>query len=94
MPTPPPSSVFRPLFPPQSYTPAEGVGPTQVGLPTHLTSFSYSPTRQLLLNPQNQDDALQHYMPPPMGADLNRGFDSCVWGDGRPDESLDALLLR
>jgi RAT1-interacting protein len=86
--------VFHPLYPPQSYSPAAGVQPTPVGLPTQLTSFSYSPTRELLLDDGRQDEALQHYKAPPMGADLNRGFEECEWGEGRPDEGLDALLLR
>lgn len=90
----PAPSVFYPLQPPDGYTPAAGVGSTQVGLPTHLTSFSYSPERDLLLDTHRQDEALQHYRPPIMGADLNRGFESCEWGKGRPDEGLDGLLRR
>ena len=86
--------IFHPLYPPQSYSPAAGVHPTPVGLPTQLTSFSYSPRRELLLDERRRDEALQHYRAPGMGADLNWGFEGCEWGEERMDEGLDALLLR
>lgn len=60
--------------------------------PLHLTSFSYSPTRQLLLDSHNRDDSLSYYREPRLGSDLNVGFDRAVWRDGTVDEGLDALL--
>ncbi|BGP33246.1 decapping endonuclease targeting mRNA [Rhodotorula toruloides] len=61
-------------------------------LPHHLTSFSYSPTRELLLDPSNKDDALVWYREPRMGSDLNKGFGEAFWRDGGVDEGLDALV--
>ncbi|SGZ12437.1 BQ5605_C028g10505 [Microbotryum silenes-dioicae] len=60
--------------------------------PLHLTSFSYSPTRQLLLTPQDRDASLAVYTPPRIGSDLNTGFEQAVWRDDSGDEGLDALL--
>ena len=65
--------------------------PLAVGRPKLLTSFSYSPARELLLGPR-ADEALSHYRTPPLGADLNRGLDRCVWRDETEVEGLDALL--
>lgn len=61
-------------------------------LPTHLTSFSYSPTRELLLGKDRRDESLAIYKEPRMGSDLNRGFEQAVWRDGSVDEGLDSLL--
>lgn len=61
-------------------------------LPTHLTSFSYSPTRELLLDNDRRDESLAIYKEPRMGSDLNRGFEQAVWRDGSVDEGLDSLL--
>ncbi|GAA5843549.1 hypothetical protein JCM5353_005452 [Sporobolomyces roseus] len=61
-------------------------------LPTHLTSFSYSPTRELLLDNDRRDESLAIYKEPRMGSDLNRGFEEAVWRDGSVDEGLDSLL--
>ncbi|GAA5894738.1 hypothetical protein JCM5296_002269 [Sporobolomyces johnsonii] len=61
-------------------------------LPFHLTSFSYSPTRELLLDHKTRDDSLALYREPRLGSDLNRGFEQAVWRDGSVDEGLDALL--
>ena len=65
--------------------------PLAVGRPKLLTSFAYSPARELLLGPR-ASEALSHYRPPPLGADLNRGLGDCVWRDENEVEGLDALL--
>ncbi|KAL8276920.1 hypothetical protein RQP46_010648 [Phenoliferia psychrophenolica] len=65
--------------------------PTAFQLPLHLTSFSYSPTRELLVG-QRKDEAIAHYTEPPLGADLNLGYEDCTWRDDSTDEGLDALL--
>ncbi|KAI5475564.1 RAI1-like domain containing protein [Pseudohyphozyma bogoriensis] len=89
-PAPPrPSGPFLALHPPYSYiNPAQ---PTPFQLPSHLTSFSYSPTRDLLLD-ERRDEAIATYVEPRIGVDLNQGFEECVWRDGSVDEGLDALL--
>ena len=79
-------SVHRPA----TYTP-RGAPPTAFQLPLHLTSFSYSPTRKLLLN-ADKDAALAHYVEPVLGTDLNRGYEECTWREDKEDEGLDALL--
>jgi hypothetical protein len=66
--------------------------PTRFQQPLHLTSFSYSPTRQLLLGDEDKDSSLSYYRPPRIGSDLNKGFEAAVWRDGTVDEGLDALL--
>ncbi|CDR39788.1 RHTO0S04e09472g1_1 [Rhodotorula toruloides] len=87
--TAPTPSASLSINPPSYYlsTPA----PT-FQLPHHLTSFSYSPTRELLLDPSNKDDALAWYREPRMGSDLNKGFGEAVWRNGVVDEGLDALV--
>ncbi|BGP25699.1 decapping endonuclease targeting mRNA [Rhodotorula toruloides] len=85
----PAPSTSLPIRPPAHYLTSP---PPTFQLPLHLTSFSYSPSRQLLLDPQNKDDALAWYREPRMGSDLNRGFREAVWRDGGVDEGLDALL--
>lgn len=67
--------------------------PTRFQQPLHLTSFSYSPTRQLLLKDEDKDSSLSYYRRPRVGSDLNKGFEQAVWRDGTVDEGLDALLL-
>lgn len=66
--------------------------PTPFQQPLHLTSFSYSPTRQLLLTDDDKDSSLSYYRQPKLGSDLNKGFEAAVWRDGTVDEGLDALL--
>ncbi|GAA5884751.1 hypothetical protein JCM16303_005259 [Sporobolomyces ruberrimus] len=61
-------------------------------LPKHLTSFSYSPTRELLLDEARRDESLAIYKEPEIGSDLNRGFEQAVWRDASVDEGLDSLL--
>ncbi|GAA5926765.1 uncharacterized protein JCM15063_000364 [Sporobolomyces koalae] len=61
-------------------------------LPTHLTSFSYSPTRELLLNDDRKDESIALYREPRLGSNLNQGFHEAVWRDGTVDEGLDSLL--
>jgi RAT1-interacting protein len=82
-------STSLPIHPPAHYL---STPPPAFQLPLHLTSFSYSPTRQLLLDAHNKDDALAWYREPRMGSDLNRGSDQAVWRDASVDEGLDALL--
>ncbi|GJN90006.1 hypothetical protein Rhopal_003001-T1 [Rhodotorula paludigena] len=84
--TPPAGLSIRP---PAQYLSA---GPTPFQLPFHLTSFSYSPSRELLLDDARKDEALAYYREPPLGSDLNYGFEQAVWRDGSVDEGLDALL--
>ncbi|GAA6028825.1 hypothetical protein JCM8097_007413 [Rhodosporidiobolus ruineniae] len=83
-----------PLHPPQHYTSLAARSPAAAAfqLPLHLTSFSYSPTRELLLDQQRKDEALAVYREPRMGSDLNYGFEQATWRDGSVDEGLDALL--
>ncbi|GAA5991864.1 hypothetical protein JCM5350_002731 [Sporobolomyces pararoseus] len=61
-------------------------------LPKHLTSFSYSATRELLLDQDRKDESLAIYREPQIGSDLNRGFEQAIWRDGSIDEGLDSLL--
>lgn len=84
--------AYLPVHPPQAYLAPHRSRPTAFQQPLHLTSFSYSPTRQLLLDQQRRDEALAVYRPPRMGVDLNTGLDECTWRDGSVDEGLDALL--
>ncbi|KAM0748120.1 RAI1-domain-containing protein [Meredithblackwellia eburnea MCA 4105] len=90
--SPPPTlpTAFLPIHHPSHYTPP-GAPPTAFQLPTHLTSFSYSPTRELLMGAR-KDEAIAHYAEPRLGADLNTGFEECVWRDDTVDEGLDSLL--
>lgn len=87
-----PSQPFTSIavHPPSYYTPP-GAPPTAFQLPLHLTSFSYSPARELLVG-KRKDDAIAHYSEPQLGADLNHGYDDCTWRDDSTDEGLDALL--
>lgn len=82
--------MFKPFYPPSHYQPSHSNPPTVFQLPTHLTSFSYSPSRQLLLA-HNKDAAISVYSPPQLGSDLNTGFNDCIWSTPT-DEGLDALL--
>ncbi|GAA5827356.1 hypothetical protein JCM11251_003779 [Rhodosporidiobolus azoricus] len=83
-----------PLHPPSHYTSLAASSPSSIAFqqPFHLTSFSYSPTRELLLERERKDEALAVYREPRMGSDLNRGFEEAVWRKGEVDEGLDALL--
>ena len=65
--------------------------PLAFSRPKMLTSFSFSTSREVLLGPR-AEESRSHYRPPPLGADLNRGFDDCVWRDETDVEGLDALL--
>lgn len=78
------------VHPPSHYTPS-GAPPTPFQLPLHLTSFSYSPTRELLVG-QRKDEAIAQYTEPHLGVDLNHGYEDCTWRDDSVDEGLDALL--
>ncbi|KAK4335761.1 Decapping nuclease, partial [Rhodotorula toruloides] len=82
-------STSLPIYPPAHYL---SHPPPTFQLPHHLTSFSYSPSRDLLLDPSNKDDALVWYCEPRVGSDLHRGFGEAVWRDGGVDEGLDALV--
>ncbi|KAK4701024.1 RAT1-interacting protein, partial [Phenoliferia sp. Uapishka_3] len=85
------SPIFSlPIHHPSHYTPP-GSHPTAFQLPLHLTSFSYSPTRDLLVG-KRKDEAIAHYSEPPLGADLNLGYQDCTWREDTTDEGLDALL--
>lgn len=66
--------------------------PTTFQMPAPVTSFSYSPTRELLLN-ERQNEALVEFKEPVLGSDLNQGFEQCEWRDSSVDEGLDSLLL-
>jgi RAT1-interacting protein len=67
--------------------------PTAFEQPQHLTSFSYSPTRELLLPSSGRaNEALRFYAEPPLGADLNRGLAEAVMRKEGVAEGLDALL--
>ncbi|GAA5839329.1 hypothetical protein JCM9279_005907 [Rhodotorula babjevae] len=79
------------VHPPAHYLGASTALP-QFQQPFHLASFSYSPTRELLLDDARKDDALAYYYEPRLGSDLNVGFERAVWRDGSVDEGLDALL--
>lgn len=57
--------------------------------PLHITSFSYTASRQLLLD---SDHSLQVYSPPRLHSNLAQGFDQFS-NDTKPDEGIDALLL-
>ncbi|GAA5920289.1 hypothetical protein JCM1841_003025 [Sporobolomyces salmonicolor] len=80
-----------PLHPPSAYL---NLNPalSAFQLPFHLTSFSYSPTRELLLDRETRDDSIALYREPRLGSDLNKGFEQAVWREGSVDEGLDALL--
>ena len=75
---------------PPAYLPPQASA-TAFQLPTPLTSFSYSPARELLTG-ERRDEAMAEYWEPELGADLNRGFEHCSWRDGTVDEGLDGLL--
>ncbi|BGP41226.1 decapping endonuclease targeting mRNA [Rhodotorula kratochvilovae] len=90
--TPPnPPCASHPVHPPAHYLSTASAS-TAFQQPFHLTSFSYSPTRELLLDDERKDDALAYYHEPRLGSDLNFGFERAVWRDGTVDEGLDALL--
>lgn len=61
--------------------------------PVLLTSFSYGPQRQLILD-ERRDDSLRVLRHPPatLPHDLNQGFESATWRDDLVDEGLDSLL--
>ncbi|GAA5948851.1 hypothetical protein JCM3765_003926 [Sporobolomyces pararoseus] len=79
------------LEPPRSYL-SQDPSRSTFQLPKHLTSFSYSPTRELLLDQDRKDESLAIYREPQIGSDLNRGFEQATWRDGSIDEGLDSLL--
>ncbi|GAA5889479.1 hypothetical protein JCM6882_007046 [Rhodosporidiobolus microsporus] len=83
-----------PIHPPAHYLSLASTNPSSTAFqqPFHLTSFSYSETRELLLEKDRKDEALAVYREPRMGSDLNRGFPQAVWREGSVDEGLDALL--
>ncbi|GAA5933211.1 hypothetical protein JCM10213_001222 [Rhodosporidiobolus nylandii] len=83
-----------PVHPPSHYTSLTSSNPSTAAfqLPFHLTSFSYSPTRELLVDRKRRDEALAVYREPRLGSDLNHGFERATWRDGSVDEGLDALL--
>ncbi|GAA6015653.1 hypothetical protein JCM11491_007185 [Sporobolomyces phaffii] len=83
-------ATFR-LEPPASYFYPDRAHST-FQLPQHLTSFSYSPTRELLIDPDRKNESLAIYREPQIGSDLNRGFEQLVSRDGSVDEGLDSLL--
>jgi RAT1-interacting protein len=63
-----------------------------ISQPTHITSFSYTSERKLLLLPtKRHNEALRWYREPPRGADLNRGAEQCIWRYEQR-EGLDSLL--
>lgn len=84
-------AAVLPIESPAHYTSRLGP-PTPFQQPVHLTSFSYSPERRLLLDDDEKDTALAYYREPELGSDLNRGFHQQVTRDGTIDEGLDALL--
>ncbi|GAA5987321.1 hypothetical protein JCM10908_001908 [Rhodotorula pacifica] len=86
---PPTPAATHPIHPAAYYS---SLPPPAFQQPLHLTSFSYSPTRQLLLSDKEKDSSLSYYREPRLGSDLNRGFEHVVWRDGSVDEGLDALL--
>ncbi|GAA5908067.1 hypothetical protein JCM8208_003677 [Rhodotorula glutinis] len=96
-PEPPPATAphatcaSHAVHPPAHYLGASTALP-RFQQPFHLASFSYSPTRELLLDDEHKDDALAYYHEPRLGSDLNVGFERAVWRDGSVDEGLDALL--
>ncbi|GAA5822437.1 hypothetical protein JCM3770_000270 [Rhodotorula araucariae] len=79
------------VHPPAHYL-AAATAPPAFQQPIHLASFSYSPTRELLLDDERKDDALAYYHEPRLGSDLNFAFDRAAWRDASIDEGLDALL--
>ncbi|GAA5864828.1 hypothetical protein JCM8547_009244 [Rhodosporidiobolus lusitaniae] len=83
-----------PIHAPEHYLSLAASNPSTASfqLPFHLTSFSYSPERELLLDQQRKDEALSVYRIPPQGCDLNQGFEQATWRDSSVDEGLDALL--
>lgn len=67
--------------------------PTAFEQPQHLSSFSYSPARELLLPSSGRaDEALRIYAEPPLGANLNRGIAEAVMRKEGVAEGLDSLL--
>ena len=70
----------------------EKTAPT-FSLPAAITSFSYTPERELLLaSSGRQDEALKYYKPPPVGCDLKTGYERCVWRPEGVLEGIDSLL--
>lgn len=93
--SPAPTSVAAPLAAlqiklPPAYLPPQAPA-TTFQIPQHLTSFSYSPDREVLTG-ERRDEALTEYSEPELGVDLNRGFEECRWRNGTVDEGLDGLL--
>ncbi|KAK4054989.1 decapping endonuclease targeting mRNA [Microbotryomycetes sp. JL221] len=82
---------------PQDYLTSTICQTPQFQQPLHLTSFSYSKTRQLLFESDIKDSSLnvltKHRLRPDHVLNLNQGFEECVWRDSTVDEGLDALLL-
>lgn len=67
------------------------VTPTPFQQPTQLTTFSYTPDRELVFD----NSAMKYYVEPPRGVKLNYGYDRWVKqveGRGRIDNLLKALL--
>ncbi|SCV73445.1 BQ2448_7371 [Microbotryum intermedium] len=90
--SPPNTPYHHPIQPPLDPHNAPPCRPIAFQQPLHLTSFSYSPTRRVLLTPHDRDASLAVYSSPSLGSDLNTGFEQAVWRDDRCDEGLDALL--
>ncbi|BGP56353.1 decapping endonuclease targeting mRNA [Rhodotorula sphaerocarpa] len=84
--------LARYSIPPTSHYASDRRSPTAFQQPLPLTSFSYSPRRELLTQPHERDASLSYYRDPQPGADLNVGYEEAVWRDGTVDEGLDALL--
>lgn len=84
--------LARYSIPPTSHYASDRRTPTAFQQPLPLTSFSYSPRRELLTQPHERDASLSYYRDPQPGADLNVGYEEAVWRDGTVDEGLDALL--
>ena len=60
--------------------------------PALMTTFSYSPSRELLLRSSDRhNEALRFYRQPVPGSDLNFGFERCIFREEKV-EGLDALL--
>lgn len=87
----PSEPAHLPVYAPSQYRQQRQPAPA-FQQPTHLTSFSYSPTRELLVDDERKDEALAFYREPTLGVDLNLGLEHCTWRDGLVDEGLDALL--
>lgn len=87
------TSNSLPLYHPSFYVKPNST-PTAFQQPLHLTSFSYSTNRDLLLSDHNKDESLSFYREPKIGSNLNFGFEDCTWREEGIDEGLDSLLER